>query len=373
MKIKFALLGSIALILFRFQTIAPAQPPQTNQPHGLPAYWRLPAPGQRPYTLDNKKMPLLAVKGNKFVNTNGDAVLLRGMSISDPDKIESQGHWSRDHFVKIQELGATVVRIPIHPAAWRGRGPVEYIKLLDQAVGWCTELNMYVIIDWHSIGNLETEVFQDPVYETTKHETFNFWRTMARHYAGHNTVAFFELFNEPTTFRDTLGPVSWADWKKTCEEEIKLIRASDPQAIPLVAGFDWAYDLTPVELSPIDAPGIAYTVHPYSNKRSKPWPAHWDEDFGFVAQRYPVFATEFGGFARPAAMDGQSSEDNPPDGSTPNSEYGPVIIKYLEGKGISWSVWCFDPEWRPSLIKNWNYDLTPSGEFVKGALRGGVK
>ena len=28
---------------------------------------------------------------------------------------------------------------------------------------------------------------------------------MARHYAGHNTVAFFELFNEPTTYRDQLG------------------------------------------------------------------------------------------------------------------------------------------------------------------------
>ena len=23
--------------------------------------------------------------------------------------------------------------------------------------------------------------------------------------------------------------------------------------------------------------------------------------------------------------------------------YGSAIIKYLEGKGISWTVWCFDP------------------------------
>lgn len=27
--------------------------------------------------------------------------------------------------------------------------------------------------------------------------------------------------------------------------QITLIRANNPQAIPLVAGFDWAYDLTP--------------------------------------------------------------------------------------------------------------------------------
>ena len=38
------------------------------------------------------------------------------------------------------------------------------------------------------------------MYETSRQETYNFWRSMARHYAGHNTVAFFELFNEPTTY-----------------------------------------------------------------------------------------------------------------------------------------------------------------------------
>ena len=158
--------------------------------------------GSRPrpaaYTVDNKKMPLISVKGNKFVDPDGKTVLFRGLAISDPDKLEMQGHWSKEHFVKVKEMGAKLVRIPVHPVAWRERTPAEYLKLLDQAVGWCTELDMYVILDWHTIGNLETEVFQDPMYETTKQETYEFWRTMARHYAGHNTVAFYELFNEPT-------------------------------------------------------------------------------------------------------------------------------------------------------------------------------
>ena len=134
------------------------------------------------------------------------------------------------------------------------------------------------------------------MYDTTKQETYNFWRVMARHYAGHNTVAFYELFNEPTTYRNQLGPVSWDAWKKSVEEEITLIRAYNPQAIPMVAGFDC-----------------------------------------------------FGG-REPA--------------------YGPAIFKYLESKGISWTVWCFDPEWGPTLIKNWNYDLNASGEAAKAAMHG---
>jgi endoglucanase len=367
---------ALACLCFQFAVAAqsvdsPEPSTPTNASKRAHSWWHDGAPGQRPYTKDNKLLPLISVKGNKFVDTNGNTILFRGLAISDPDKLEMQGHWSREHFVKVKEMGATLVRIPVHPVAWRERTPVEYIKLLDQAVGWCTELDMHVIIDWHTIGNLETGLFQDPPYDTSKQETFNFWRTMARHFAGHNTVAFFELFNEPTTYRDQLGPVSWADWKKTVEEEITLIRAYDPQVIPLVAGFDWAYDLTPIVLSPIDAEGIGYTVHPYANKRSQPWEPNWDKDFGFAAAKYPVIATEFGGFAKPTAVDLQTAPDASATGN--RASYGPRIIKYLEDKGISWTVWCFDPEWGPTLLRNWNYELSASGEFAKAAMHGEIK
>ena len=347
-----------------------SNPPKAPRTH---AWWQDRAPGQRPYSVDNKKLPLISVKGNRFVDPNGNVVLFRGLAISDPDKLEMQGHWSKAHFVKVKEMGAKLVRIPIHPVAWRERSPAEYIKLLDQAVGWCTELDMYVMLDWHSIGNLETEVFQNPMYETSQQESFNFWRTMARHFAGHNTVVFFELFNEPTTYRDQLGPVTWSDWKKIVESEITMIRASDPQAIPVVAGFDWAYDLTPVRLDPIAAENIAYSVHPYANKRPQPWAPAWELDFGFVADKYPVIATEFGGFPATPSVPKATPVAGLTAAGVRNATYGPEIIKYLEGKGISWTVWCFDPQWGPTLIKNWNYDLTASGEFAKAAMNGEIK
>jgi endoglucanase len=321
------------------------------------SWWREQAPGAGRFTTGAKKMPLISVRGNQFVDPQGGVVLFRGLAISDPDKIESQGHWNKEHFVKVKEMGAKVVRIPVHPIAWRGRTPAGYIKLLDQAVEWCTDLDLYIDLDWHSIGNLTTGLFQDPMYDTSLQETYNFWRTMARHFAGHNTIVFWELFNEPTTFSGQLGPVVWADWKKIQENEIGIIRAYNPQAIVLVAGFDWAYDLTPIREAPIAAANIGYVTHPYSNKRPQPWEPKWEEDFGFAAARYPVVATEFGGAA--AA---------PPNATQP--AYGPSIIKYLEGKGISWIVWCFDPEWGPTLLKDWQYTLTPAGEFAKQAMQG---
>jgi aryl-phospho-beta-D-glucosidase BglC (GH1 family) len=330
-----------------------AQTPLDKRAH---QWWNDRAVGGRPYTANARKMALISVKGNRFVDPQVRTILFRGLSIADPDKLEGQGHWNKELFIKAKEMGAAIVRIPVHLVAWRERTPAEYLKLLDQAVEWATGLDLYIDLDWHSIGNLTTGLFQDPMYDTSQQETYNFWRTAARHFAGHNTVAFFELFNEPTTFRNQLGPVNWTEWKRIQEDLIAMIRANNAQAIPLVAGFDWAYDLTPVLLAPINAEGIAYVTHPYSNKRPRPWEPKWEEDFGFAAGKYPVFATEFGGFAAPGA--------NAPDA------YGPAIIKYLESRGISWMVWCFDPEWGPTLLSNWEYKLTPSGEFAKQAMMG---
>jgi hypothetical protein len=297
------------------------------------------------------------VHGNKFVDERGDTILFRGVSIADPDKIEQQGRWNRNLFVKIKEYGATLVRLPVHPVPWRMRTPEKFLQLLDQAVEWCTELGMYVIIDWHSIGNLEMELFQSPEYVTTRKETYEFWRTIALHFQGNNTVAFYELFNEPTVFHGKLGRMSWSEWKKINEDIIALIRAYDDERIPLVAGLDWAYDLTPLRNEPIEAEGIGYVAHPYPHKRDKPYVPKWEEDFGFAAGRYPMVVTEFG-FSK-----GKQ-------GLAENGEYGKEIVQYLEGKGISWVCWIYDPLWKPTLIESWDtFKLTESGEFFRKALR----
>ena len=46
-----------------------------------------------------KKMSLIRVLGNRFVNAHGDTILFRGLAIADPDKLEQQGRWDRSLFV----------------------------------------------------------------------------------------------------------------------------------------------------------------------------------------------------------------------------------------------------------------------------------
>ena len=303
----------------------------------------------------------ISVHENSFVHENGKVMVFRGYNTSDPDKLETQGHWNISYFKEIKNWGANIVRFPVHPTAWTKRGKENYFKLLDDGIKWATELNLYVIIDWHSIGNLQTEMYQNDMYDTTLKQTYDFWRTIAAKYGKNTTVAFYELFNEPTTFNNTLGTATWEEWKKINEELITIIRANGGEGIPLIAGFNWAYDLTPVNENPINAEGIAYVAHPYPQKRDKPWKDKWTNDWGFVKQKYPLILTEIGfcGPEDPGAHMPVISDES----------YGDAITDYCDDNEISYVVWVFDGEWAPRLFEDWkNYKPSRHGKYFKKKL-----
>ncbi len=323
-------------------------------------WWEVPYPQSFDAGTLPTPLPRVRVSGNRFVDDAGKTVVFQGVSIADPDKLVNQGQWSPRLFEAIASWGANIVRVPVHPVAWRTAGKEAYFQLLDQAVLWANQSGMYLIIDWHSIGNLKSELFQHAMYDTTKQETYEFWRSVAQRYKNVTTVALYELFNEPTVHNGTLGAVSWDEWRRINEELIGLVRAADPNAVPLVAGFNWAYDLTPVAKSPVALPGVAYVSHPYPMKVTRPFEKKWDADFGFVTAKYPLVATEIG-YMKPGL----------PGSHVPvldDGTYGPEITDYLGKRGASWVAWCFDPDWSPQLIKDWTFAPTESGEHFRRVM-----
>ena len=299
----------------------------------------------------------IKVKGAALVDENEYQIIFKGLAIADQDKIFQDGQWNKKHFEVIKSWGANLIRIPIHPERFRKRGQEYYLKLLDEAVAWCADLEMYVIIDWHSIGNLKTGLFEANEYKTSIKETLGFWATISERFAGNSTVAFYEIFNEPTLAFGDFGNCTWAQWKTIVEKIIDTIYANDPEVIPLVAGFDWAYNLKDVKTNPIDRPGVAYFAHPYPGKCKPPREPHWEENFGFLADRYPIVATEMG-----YILDGDF-EYMIDDGT-----FRHAILKFLKRKKISWCVWVFDPDWSPSLVKSYQYEPTHCGQFFKKAM-----
>jgi endoglucanase len=145
------------------------------------------------------------------------------------------------------------------------------------------------------------------------------------------------------------------------EQLIDVVRERNPAAIALVAGFDWAYDLRPVAESPIERPGVAYVSHPYPQKTRPPYAAQWDETFGFVAERYPLIATEIGYMPPDAPGAHMPAIDT--------GNYGSEITHYLAGKGASWVAWCFSPSWTPTLISDWSYTPNAAGTHFRDVMK----
>lgn len=310
-------------------------------------------------TTESKSLPLLQVKGNVFTNDRDEVVVFKGVSFSDPDKLEKEGNWNYRYFQEAKNWGSNIVRFPVHPYTWRYRGIDRYLEILDQGVKWATQLGMYVIIDWHSIGNMPADKYPHFNYATNWKETLAFWKKIAERYKGNSTVAFYELFNEPT---DQGMPLTWELWRPMMEELIDEINTIDDKKIYLVAGMDWAYLLNETIENPVNRPNVAYVTHPYPQKREQPWEPQWEADWGKVADHYPIVATEFG-----YVVEGARGEHVPVVG---DETYGNAIIDYFDKKGISYTVWCFDPSWSPALLES--YDFTPSsrqGVFFKNVLQ----
>jgi endoglucanase len=308
----------------------------------------------------SKVLPKVEIEGNHFT-TEGKTIRLRGVSISDPDKLQRAGHWNIDYLKIAKDWGSNIVRIPVHTYTWRYHGADAYLKMLDEGVDWAKQLGMYVIIDWHAIGDLPFAAWPGFNYMTDWKETCNFWHTMANHYKGNSTVALFELFNEPESEGK---PLTWNIWRGYMEQLVDTIRSIDKDRLCAVGGMNWAYELNQVIDNPVKRPGIAYVTHPYPNKRNEPWEGQWEKDFGHVAKTYPVIATELG-----FVVKGDKGEHVP---CISDEHYGRKIIDFMKARGISYTVWCLDPSWAPALLKD--FKGTPSdrqGVFFKNELQKG--
>ncbi len=322
---------------------------------------------QTPFdTSASKRQSALKVEGRFIVDEQGRPFGIRGVSIADPDKLVRQKQWRQGLFREIARWGANTVRIPVLPETWRTLGRDRYLALMDQAVNWANEEGMYLILDWHSVGHLKAGAFDHPRYQTDRAETFDFWRTIAARYAEVPTVAVYELFSEPTTAGGAYGQPDWHAWKAFNEDLIDVIRAADNNVIPLVTGFNRAYDLSRVTRHPVERPGIAYAIHPWPQREM---PRHttpeqyvklWQANWGHIANTYPLLATEIGwvrrgGYAAqaPAIDDGR---------------YGPNIVNFLQARNIGWTVWCFDPDWAPTMIEDWSFSPTEQGAFFRKVM-----
>lgn len=333
---------------------------------GHPAAAPVPEVPDIAVTRRTEPLPRLRVEGNRIVDETGAPVVLRGVNLGDLVPLERRGLLDEPYLREAAAWGAAVVRIPIAPADFRSAGEGETLRLLDRAVDWAEKYGMYVIVDWHSIGNPITGTFFPPAeaFRTTPDEMKAFWRAVAHRYRDRPAVAFYELFNEPAALPSERpgDELRWTDWRELMDELVTIVRAEAPRAIPIVSSLEFTFDLRPAVAEPLRSADVVLAAHLYPGHfASRPGTLAqvFDKYVGVAAGGHPIFVTEVGFDPDDRIM---------PSVYRAGVGFGQDVLAAVDRIGASWTAFTFyrDPYYPMPLFADWGtYRPTASGAFFK--------
>jgi len=312
----------------------------------------------------------LHTEGTRVLNARGEPVSLRGVNIASLEWNNEGDHMkeSFDHAIRVWKVN--FIRLPLAQDRWFGKmtnpldGGEAYRALVDSLVDTCAAARVYIDLDlhWSDCGKWVNEGGKLGQHLLGDRHSIDFWQALAVRYKDHPLVIF-GLYNEPhdisaATWRDggtvTDKPARWnPDQDVMTYEGVGMqqlydaVRSAGAGNLVTVSGNDWGYDLSGVlEGYAIRGTNLVYETHPY------PFKKQWDTCFGAVCSKFPVFVGEWGV------------------GRTTNAlEYCRETIDYIDRHQIQcWTAWDFHVSAGPSLIRNWSYEPTTFGKFVKDVL-----
>lgn len=268
---------------------------------------------------------------------------------TDPAKLHFEGDFNKEFFQRIKDSGANVIRIPVHPESYYT--DMDYLwRYLDPVVSWAGELDMYIIIDWHYIGNIDdgTGDQMPDIDIEAKEFTLKFWEEVA-YYFKEVPHVIFEIFNEPANIESKV-------WAKNATEIVNIIREQGANQIVIVGGTEYSKNLSWVKDYPIDGENIVYASHIY------PIHSRWSYYFGEISEKYPVIITEWG------YMDENRSTTNQFYLIGNKETYGEPFIQYLNEKNIGWVACWFHNSWEPQIFKEDYKGYTEYGTLIMEEL-----
>ncbi len=194
----------------------------------------------------------LSVKGTNIVDKNGQIFQLQGVSTHGINWFPE--YVNKDAFRDLSQYGVNAIRLAMYTADYNGYcsggNQAELEGIIDKGVKACTELGMYVIVDWHILND------NDP--NQNKESAKAFFDKMSKKYAGQENVIY-EICNEPN------GGTTWESVKSYAEEIIPVIRKNDKQALIIVGTPTWSQDVDIASKNPIkNQENILYAVHFYA-------------------------------------------------------------------------------------------------------------
>jgi endoglucanase len=279
--------------------------------------------------------------------------------------------FSKQDFLNIKSLGCDVIRLPINLQAMTQGSPDYkidpiFFTFLDSAVSWAEQGHIYLLLDNHSF---DPAVNTEPAIETI---LIRVWEQMADHYKDHSTYIYYEVLNEP-------HGISTQNWGAIQQRVIDAIRAVDTKHTIVVgpSGYNSYSELN--NLPVYNDNNLIYTFHfydpfvfthqgatwvdpsmaplaqvpfPYDMNKMPSCPAtlkgSWIENSlnnysvdGTVSKVKSLIdvAVNFKNQRNVTVFCGEFGVYIPNSNNTDRSYWYEIVRKYLEEKGIPWTIW----------------------------------
>jgi len=198
----------------------------------------------KPPTNAVEKHGFLSVQGSRIVGQDGQAAVLRGMSLF-------WSQWQPDYFAPAtlnwlrDDWNISVIRVPlgVHHHGYLENPDAEKAKV-ELVIESAIALGLYVVVDWHA-------------HHPEPHEASDFFSDIARKY-GRFPNLIYEPWNEPA------GEYAWHAIKLYHRRVIEEIRGHDPRNLVIAGTQNWCRDVDVAANDPLAIPNTAYSLHFYA-------------------------------------------------------------------------------------------------------------
>ena len=200
----------------------------------------------------------LKVRSGKLLDKNDLDIRLYGMS--------THGLAWRPEFVCEETFRAlrddwhtNVIRLALYTHEYHGYctdgDKSKLMALMKKGIGLAIELGMYVIVDWHVLGEFSPLVYAD--------EAEVFFDEISSCYGKYPNLIY-EICNEPN------GTADWSAVKEYSERIIPVIRNNAPDSVILIGTPEWSQCCHEALEDMLDFDNIMYTFHFYAATHFEP-------------------------------------------------------------------------------------------------------
>jgi len=371
--------------------------------------------------LNNKSMKTLKIITILYfviqvINSNAQVPFHRGVNFtswfqtSGANQIQFTAFTKQD-FENIKTLGCDVVRLPINLHLMTNGAP-DYIidslffNFLDQAVDWVEDLQIYLLLDNHTV---DASASKNPDLQAV---LTSVWAQMASHYKDRSGYIIYEIMNEP-------NGLTTQKWGQIQQKAIDTIRKFDTKHKIIVGASNWN-TYNEMNLLPVYSDtNLIYTFHFYDpmvfthqgatwvtpslaslsgipfpyNADSMPqlpviYKGTWIEnDFNnyqnlgtvLYLQQQLNIAVKFQTDRKVPVFCGEYGAYMPNTHDTARTSWYSAVRQYLEQNGIPWTIWdykggfglykngsntMFDYDLNISLLKALGLNIPPQKKYV---------